>query len=123
MRYGIPDFKLGKDLVDRRMSQMQAEGVTFLPNTHVGVNFSVEQLLSDFDAVVLTGGSEDPRNLDVPGRELNGVHFAMRFLTEQNRRNSGEKLIENSEIIVTGKHVIVIGGGDTGSDCVGTARR
>jgi len=123
MRYGIPDFKLGKDLVDRRMSQMQAEGVSFLPNIHVGVNFSVEQLLSDFDAVVLTGGSEDPRNLDVPGRELNGVHFAMRFLTEQNRRNSGEKLIENSEIIVTGKHVIVIGGGDTGSDCVGTARR
>jgi glutamate synthase (NADPH/NADH) small chain len=105
------------------MSQMQAEGVKFLPNTHVGVNFPAEQLLKDFDAIALTGGSEDPRNLEVPGRELNGVHFAMRFLTEQNRRNSGETLIEDNEIMVTGKHVIVIGGGDTGSDCVGTARR
>ena len=123
MRYGIPDFKLGKDLIDRRMSQMQAEGVVFRPNTHVGNNFPAEQLLKDFDAIALTGGSEDPRNLEVPGRELDGVHFAMRFLTEQNRRNSGEELIEDNEIIVTGKHVIVIGGGDTGSDCVGTARR
>jgi glutamate synthase (NADPH/NADH) small chain len=105
------------------MSQMQAEGVVFRPNTHVGTNFPAEQLLKDFDAIALTGGSEDPRNLEVPGRELNGVHFAMRFLTEQNRRNSGEELIENNEIMVTGKHVIVIGGGDTGSDCVGTARR
>jgi glutamate synthase (NADPH/NADH) small chain len=123
MRYGIPDFKLDKGLIDRRMSQMQAEGVVFRPNTHVGTNFPAEQLLKDFDAIALTGGSEDPRNLEVPGRELNGVHFAMRFLTEQNRRNSGEELIENNEIMVTGKHVIVIGGGDTGSDCVGTARR
>ena len=123
MRYGIPDFKLEKELIDRRMSQMQAEGVVFLPNTHVGVNFPTEQLLKDFDAIALTGGSEDPRNLEVPGRELNGVHYAMRFLTEQNRRNSGEGLIEDTEIMVTGKHVIVIGGGDTGSDCVGTARR
>jgi glutamate synthase (NADPH/NADH) small chain len=123
MRYGIPDFKLDKGLIDRRMSQMQAEGVVFRPNTHVGVNFQAEQLLKDFDAIALTGGSEDPRNLEVPGRELDGVHYAMRFLTEQNRRNSGETLIEDNEIMVTGKHVIVIGGGDTGSDCVGTARR
>ncbi len=123
MRYGIPDFKLDKRLIDRRMSQMQAEGVVFLPNTHVGVNFPVEQLNKDFDAIALTGGSEDPRNLEVTGRELNGVHYAMRFLSEQNRRNSGEALIEENEIMVTGKHVIVIGGGDTGSDCVGTARR
>ena len=80
MRYGIPDFKLDKGLIDRRMSQMQAEGVVFRPNTHVGTNFPAEQLLKDFDAIALTGGSEDPRNLEVPGRELNGVHFAMRFL-------------------------------------------
>lgn len=123
MRYGIPDFKLDKELIDRRMSQMQAEGVDFLPNTHVGVNYPTERLLNDFDAIALTGGSEVPRNLEVPGRELDGVHFAMRFLTEQNRRNSGEAFIEESEIMVKDKHVIVIGGGDTGSDCVGTARR
>ncbi len=123
LRYGIPGFKLDKGLINRRMSQLQAEGVVFLPNTHVGVNFPVEQLLGDFDAIALTGGSELPRDLDVPGRELDGVHFAMRYLSEQNRRNSGEPLGEGPEIMATGKQVIVIGGGDTGSDCVGTARR
>ena len=105
------------------MGQLQAEGVVFLPNTHVGVNFPVEQLLSDFDAIALTGGSELPRDLDVPGRELDGVHFAMPYLTQQNRRNSGESLGDAAEIMATDKHVIVIGGGDTGSDCVGTATR
>jgi glutamate synthase (NADPH/NADH) small chain len=123
LRYGIPGFKLEKDLINRRMAQLQAEGVVFLPNTHVGVNFSVEQLLADFDAIALTGGSELPRDLEVPGRELDGVHFAMRYLTEQNRRNSGEALGDGPEILAAGKHVIIIGGGDTGSDCVGTAIR
>ncbi|MBT3307284.1 MAG: glutamate synthase subunit beta, partial [Alphaproteobacteria bacterium] len=123
LRYGIPDFKLDKGLIDRRMSQLQAEGVVFLPNSHVGVNYPVEDLLANFDAIALTGGSEFPRDLEVPGRELDGVHFAMRYLSEQNRRNSGEALVHDDEILATAKHVIVIGGGDTGSDCVGTARR
>ncbi|NQV84060.1 MAG: glutamate synthase subunit beta [Rhodospirillales bacterium] len=123
LRYGIPDFKLDKGLIDQRMSQLQAEGVVFLPNSHVGVNYPVDELLANFDAVALTGGSEFPRDLDVPGRELNGVHFAMRYLGEQNRRNSGEQFGDAPEILATAKHVIVIGGGDTGSDCVGTARR
>ncbi len=123
LRYGIPGFKMEKSLINRRMGQLQAEGVVFLPNTHVGVNFPVEQLLSDFDAIALTGGSELPRDLDVPGRELDGVHFAMPYLTQQNRRNSGESLGDAAEIMATDKHVIVIGGGDTGSDCVGTATR
>jgi glutamate synthase (NADPH/NADH) small chain len=123
LRYGIPEFKLDKDIINRRMAQLQAEGVIFRPNSHVGVNVPVEKLLADFDAVALTGGSELPRDLDVPGRELDGVHFAMPYLTQQNRRNSGEALGDGAEIMATGKHVIIIGGGDTGSDCVGTARR
>ncbi len=123
LRYGIPEFKMSKIHIDRRMAQLQAEGVVFLPNTHVGVNFPVEQLLGDFNAIALTGGSELPRDLEVPGRDLDGVHFAMRYLTEQNRRNFDEPLGEDPEILATGKHVIVIGGGDTGSDCVGTANR
>jgi len=123
LRYGIPDFKMAKNLIDRRMGQLQAEGVTFRPSSHVGVNVDPADLLAKFDAVALTGGSERPRDLDVPGQDLDGVHFAMDFLTQQNRRNSGESLGEAKEITATGKHVIVIGGGDTGSDCVGTSIR
>jgi glutamate synthase (NADPH/NADH) small chain len=123
LRYGIPDFKMSKRLIDRRMAQMQSEGVDFQPNSHVGYNVEVEKLLRDFDAVALTGGSEDSHDLKVPGRELDGIHFAMPYLTQQNRRVSGEKIADKMEIMATGKHVIVIGGGDTGSDCVGTANR
>ncbi|NQU60719.1 MAG: glutamate synthase subunit beta [Rhodospirillales bacterium] len=123
LRYGIPDFKLSKHLINRRMAQMQSEGVIFRANSHVGVNVEVTDLLADFDAIVLTGGSELPRDLEVPGRDLDGVHFAMRYLTQQNRRNAGEPISDDIDITATGKHVIVIGGGDTGSDCVGTARR
>ena len=123
LRYGIPDFKMNKRLIDRRIAQMQAEGVEFIPNSHVGDNVSHMNLLMDYDAVALTGGSEDPRDLPVPGRELDGVHFAMRFLTQQNRRVSGELILDNTEILAAGKHVVVIGGGDTGSDCVGTSNR
>ena len=123
LRYGIPDFKMNKRLIDRRIAQMQAEGVEFIPNSHVGDNVSHMNLLMNFDAVALTGGSEDPRDLPVPGRELDGVHFAMRFLTQQNRRISGELILDDTEILAAGKHVVVIGGGDTGADCVGTSNR
>ena len=127
LRYGIPDFKFAKDLIDRRMAQMQAEGVVFRPNSHVGANVEVQELLGDFDAIALTGGAEHPRDLEVPGRELDGVHFAMPYLIQQNRRNGDEFPGDNNggeqDILATGKHVIVIGGGDTGSDCVGTATR
>ena len=123
MRYGIPDFKMAKDHIDRRMAQMRAEGVHFHPNTHVGVNLPVQKLLDTYDAVVLAGGSEKPRDLPVPGRELDGVHFAMDFLTQQNRRVAGDVIPETGEISARGKHVVVIGGGDTGSDCIGTSIR
>jgi len=123
LRYGIPDFKMSKALIDRRMAQMQAEGVVFRTNSHVGDNVNPMSLLINFDAVALTGGSELPRDLPVPGRELDGVHFAMRFLSQQNRRVSGELITDNLEILAKDKHVIVIGGGDTGSDCVGTSIR
>ncbi len=114
---------MSRHLIDRRMAQMQSEGVDFRPNSHVGDNVEVEKLLQDFDAVALTGGAEEPRDLIVPGRELDGVYFAMRYLMQQNRRVSGERIADDIEIMATGKHVIVIGGGDTGSDCVGTANR
>jgi glutamate synthase (NADPH/NADH) small chain len=123
LRLGIPDFKMEKHLIDRRMAQMQTEGVEFRPNSHVGVNVDAEALIKDFDAVALCGGSEKPRDLPVPGRELDGVHFAMEFLTQQNRRVSGSNVPVEKEIMATDKHVIVIGGGDTGSDCVGTSNR
>ncbi len=123
LRYGIPDFKLAKHLIDCRMAQMQAEGVVFRPNSHVGANVVVQDLLGEFDAIALTGGAEYPRNLDVPGRELDGVHFAMPFLIQQNRRNGNESHNGDQDILATGKHVIVISGGDTGSDCVGTSIR
>ncbi|NNC91088.1 MAG: glutamate synthase subunit beta [Acidimicrobiia bacterium] len=123
LRYGIPDFKLSKSVIDRRMSQMQAEGVEFLVNSHIGVDIPAERLVERHDAVVLAGGSETPRDLDVPGRELAGVHFAMPYLTQQNRRVGEEPMNGEPAITADGKHVIVIGGGDTGSDCVGTANR
>jgi len=122
LRYGIPDFKLEKAIIDRRVAQMEAEGVTIRANTHVGVTLPVKDLLDGFDAVVLTGGSEKPRDLPVPGRELKGVHYAMDFLTQQNRRVSGEA-VGGEDILAKGKKVVVIGGGDTGADCVGTSNR
>ncbi|HEX4986657.1 MAG TPA: glutamate synthase subunit beta [Burkholderiales bacterium] len=125
LRYGIPDFKMEKHLIDRRMQQMQAEGVQFRPNSHVGGNgpnaISSASLLKEFDAVVLSGGAEQPRDLPIPGRELRGVHFAMEFLPQQNKVVAGDKV--PNQILATGKHVVVIGGGDTGSDCVGTSNR
>ncbi|GAB6067862.1 glutamate synthase subunit beta [Methylothermus subterraneus] len=123
LRYGIPDFKLEKHHIDRRMAQMRAEGVEFCPNTHVGVNVSVPSLLARYDAVVLAGGAEKPRNLEVPGRELKGIHYAMEFLTQQNRRVAGDEIPPHKAILATGKRVVVIGGGDTGSDCIGTSIR
>jgi glutamate synthase (NADPH) small chain len=122
LRYGIPDFKLEKSVIERRVKQMQAEGVEIRTNTHVGVTVTVEALRDGFDAVVLSGGSEKPRDLAVPGRELAGVHFAMDFLTQQNRRVAGEP-VGAADILATGKKVVVIGGGDTGADCVGTSNR
>jgi glutamate synthase (NADPH/NADH) small chain len=123
LRYGIPDFKLEKSVIDIRIEQMQAEGVTFHYGAHVGVNLPAEKLLADYDAVALAGGAEHPRDLPIPGRDLDGIHFAMDFLPQQNRRVSGETLGETKEILATGKHVVVIGGGDTGSDCIGTSIR
>ena len=121
LRYGIPDFKMEKQLIDRRMQQMRAEGVDFRTGQHVGVTLPAQSLLAEFDAILLTGGSEHPRDLPVPGRELDGIHFAMSFLPQQNRRNAGDSV--PNQILATGKHVVVIGGGDTGSDCVGTSIR
>jgi len=123
MRYGIPDFKMEKRIVDIRVRQMQAEGVTFHYGAHVGVDLPVETLLKDYDAVALTGGAEQARDLPIPGRELTGIHFAMDFLPQQNRRVSGEPVGNVEPILATGKHVVVIGGGDTGSDCIGTSTR
>jgi glutamate synthase (NADPH) small chain len=121
LRYGIPDFKFEKQHIDRRMAQMAAEGVEFRVNQHVGENVSAETLLEEFDAVVLSGGAEQPRDLPVPGRELAGVHFAMEFLSQNNKFVAGDNVVD--QIRATGKHVVVIGGGDTGSDCVGTSNR
>ena len=121
LRYGIPDFKMEKHLIDRRMEQMKAEGVEFRVNQNVGVFVPAKKLLEEFDAVVLSGGAESPRDLPVPGRELSGVHFAMEFLPQQNKVVAGDKI--TNQIMATGKHVVVIGGGDTGSDCVGTSNR
>jgi glutamate synthase (NADPH/NADH) small chain len=123
LRYGIPDFKMEKVHVDRRVAQMQAEGVTFHYNTDVGVTLPVETLIRDHDAVVLAGGAEKPRDLPIPGRELKGIHFAMDFLPQQNRRVGNEPLGDVAPILATGKKVVVIGGGDTGSDCIGTSIR
>ncbi len=134
LRYGIPDFKMEKSHIDRRVKQMEAEGVNFRPGVLVGVlpensritnwakaTVSAEQLKNEFDAVLLAGGAEQPRDLPAPGRELDGIHFAMEFLPQQNKVNAGDKL--KGQLSAAGKHVIVIGGGDTGSDCVGTSNR
>jgi len=123
LRYGIPDFKMEKYHVDRRVEQMQQEGVTFHYDSHVGVNLSADELLTRYDAIALAGGAEAPRDLPIPGRDLDGIHFAMDFLPQQNRRVSGEPLRDVPPLLADGKHVIVIGGGDTGSDCIGTSAR
>ena len=126
LRYGIPDFKMEKYLIDRRMKQMAAEGVEFRTSVEVGATLSVKSLLEGYDAVALTGGAEAPRNLQVPGRELDGIHFAMDFLVQQNKRVAGDdeaRAAPKGTLTAKGKHVIVIGGGDTGSDCVGTSNR
>jgi len=123
MRYGIPNFKLEKTILDRRLEQMQLEGVTFVTGAHVGNNVPVEDLQRDFDAILLAGGAEQPRDLNVPGRELNGIHFAMEFLPQQNRRCEGDAVSEVGAILASGKRVVIIGGGDTGADCLGTSHR
>ena len=126
LRYGIPDFKMEKHLISRRAVQMEAEGVQFRTSMEVGVNISVDSLKENFDAIVLSGGAEDARRMEIPGAELNGVRLAMEFLTQQNKRNAGDdelRAAPRGSLTATGKHVIVIGGGDTGSDCVGTSNR
>ncbi|MDB4970821.1 MAG: gltD [Myxococcales bacterium] len=123
LRYGIPDFKMEKEILDRRMSQMREEGVEFHTSVNCGVDVSGDELRRSYDAVVLAGGAMRPRDLQVPGRELSGVHFAMDFLTQQNRRVAGDIVPDEGAILATGKRVVVLGGGDTGSDCVGTSLR
>ncbi len=126
LRYGIPDFKMEKHLIDRRIAQMEGEGVIFRTNFEVGVSVTVQRLLDDYDVLVMAGGAELPRDLEVPGRELDGVHFAMDFLTQQNKRVAGDaedKAAPAGTISAAGRHVVVIGGGDTGSDCIGTSNR
>jgi glutamate synthase (NADPH/NADH) small chain len=126
LRYGIPDFKMEKHLIDRRMRQMEVEGVEFRTGVEVGATLAVRSLLEGYDAVALTGGAEWPRDLEVPGRELSGTHFAMDFLTQQNKRVAGDdegRAAPRGTLTAKGKHVVVIGGGDTGSDCVGTSNR
>jgi glutamate synthase (NADPH/NADH) small chain len=126
LRYGIPDFKMEKPLIDRRVRQMEGEGVIFRTNFEVGVTVSVQRLLDDYDVLVMAGGAENPRDLEVPGRELDGVHFAMDFLIQQNKRNAGDPesiAAPRGTLSAAGKHVVVIGGGDTGSDCIGTSNR
>ncbi|MFZ0453800.1 MAG: glutamate synthase subunit beta [Ignavibacteriaceae bacterium] len=121
LRYGIPDFKMEKWLIDRRVEQMGIEGVEFITNVNVGVDIPVKELLNKNDALILAGGSEKARDIKIPGRELNGIHFAMEFLPQQNRINAGNKV--GDQILATGKNVVVLGGGDTGSDCIGTCNR
>ncbi len=123
LRYGIPDFKMEKHIIDRRVEQMRAEGVTFHCNVHVGAGAETARLADQYDVLLLAGGSEHPRDLPVEGRDLDGIHFAMEFLPQQNRRVSGEDLGDVKPITAEGKHVVVIGGGDTGSDCIGTSFR
>jgi glutamate synthase (NADPH/NADH) small chain len=123
LRYGIPDFKLEKWVIDRRLEQLREEGVAFQTGVHVGVDYSVADLRKNFDAVLLCVGAEKARDLEVPGRELAGVHFAMEFLPQQNRRVAGDSVPQDEAILATGKHVVILGGGDTGSDCIGTSHR
>ena len=123
LRYGIPDFKMEKSHIDRRAEQMKAEGVIMHTGVHVGHDITIDELVDKHDAVILSGGAEKPRDLPIEGRDLNGIHFAMDFLPQQNRRNGGEDNGNVEPILAGGKHVVVIGGGDTGSDCIGTAIR
>ena len=126
LRYGIPDFKMEKHLIDRRMAQMEVEGVVFRTGFEVGVTISVQRLLDDFEVIVLAGGAELPRDLEAEGRQTEGVHFAMDFLTQQNKRVAGDSeavAAPAGTISAKGRHVVVIGGGDTGSDCIGTSNR
>ena len=116
LRYGIPNFKMEKHLIDRRIEQMRAEGVIFTPNAHIGVNIPVSDLQREFAAILLTGGAEQPRNLSIPGRELKGIHFAMEFLPQSNKVCEGDSVPD--QILATGKRVVIIGGGDTGADCL-----
>ena len=122
LRYGIPDFKLEKHVVDRRVRLMEQEGIIFRTNAHVGVNISAKHLKDEFDAVIMCGGASAPRDLPIPGRHLNGIHYAMDFLPQQNKKVAGDRIF-TGEILATDKNVLVIGGGDTGSDCVGTSNR
>ena len=121
LRYGIPDFKMEKHVLDRRLEQMREEGVTFQTRVHVGGNLPAQDLRKEFDAILLAGGAENPRDLDVPGRRLKGIHFAMEFLPQQNKRIAGDDV--PNQILATGKRVVIIGGGDTGADCLGTCHR
>ena len=123
LRYGIPEFKMEKRFLDRRLAVMEAEGVKFRTNADIGGDIGADELRREFDAIVLAGGSTIPRDLPIPGRTLGGVHFAMEFLTQQNRRNHGEHVPESEAISAAGKRVVIIGGGDTGADCLGTAHR
>jgi glutamate synthase (NADPH/NADH) small chain len=123
LRYGIPDFKLEKWVVDRRLEQLRAEGIEFKTNVQVGVDLSTNELLKHFDAVLLACGAEQPRDIVIPGRELSGIHYAMDYLTQQNKRGAGDRIAPEDQILATGKHVVIIGGGDTGADCLGTAHR
>jgi glutamate synthase (NADPH/NADH) small chain len=123
LRYGIPDFKLEKQIIDRRIELLQAEGIVFAIKANVGVNIAVNELRRSYDVMLLCGGAEAPRDLNIPGRNLKGIHFAMDFLPQQNRRVSGEKIDLSKEILATGKRVVILGGGDTGADCLGTVLR
>jgi glutamate synthase (NADPH/NADH) small chain len=123
LRYGIPNFKLEKQVIDRRIDQMRAEGVEFITNANVGGNVPVDTLTAHYEAILLCGGSEQPRDLKVPGRELKGIHYAMEFLPQQNRRNAGDTVDPAISILATGRRVLIIGGGDTGADCLGTSLR
>jgi glutamate synthase (NADPH/NADH) small chain len=123
LRYGIPQFKLEKHIIDRRLEQMEGEGIRFVVNAHVGKSLPVEDLKREFDAIVLAGGAEQPRDLPLPGRELKGIHYAMEFLPQQNKRCLGDELESELDILAAGKRVVIIGGGDTGADCLGTTHR
>jgi glutamate synthase (NADPH/NADH) small chain len=123
LRYGIPDFKMQKEFIDRRVAQMEAEGVVFKPGVNVGVDIDIRELRAQFDAICLAGGATHARDLDVPGRELEGVYFAMEYLPMQNRRNAGDEIPDEAFVSAEGKRVIILGGGDTGADCLGTAIR
>ncbi len=123
LRYGIPDFKMEKQVIDRRLEQMQAEGVTFQTDVHVGRDITAEELQRRYHAVLLAMGAEQPRDIEIPGRELKGIHFAMDYLVQQNKRGAGDHFTGTEEIVAAGKRVIIIGGGDTGADCLGTAHR